>query len=95
MLSGLALAVTFAACGEQAVDAAQAEDEIAKDYEAQVPDADVEAVECPGEIDAEPGTTAVCTVTLADGTTGEIEIEVLDDDGRISWILAGDDGSGR
>lgn len=80
--------LSLAACGGVVIDPQKAEDEITKDYEAQVPGSDVESVTCPDEIESADGTTAVCKMTLTDGTSGDINLEVLDDEGNISWEVA-------
>lgn len=82
------LALGLAACGDLVIDPQKAEDEIAQDYEAQQPDSEVSAVACPEQIDSAVGTKVVCTMTLTDGATGEIDVEVLDEDGNISWQVA-------
>ena len=47
---------------------------------------------CPEDVPRLGGTTFTCVVTLADGTTADVEVEVLNDDGWLSYDLAGIDG---
>lgn len=42
---------------------------------------------CPGDVPRRGGTTFTCMVTLEDGTTAEVEVEVLNDDGWLSYDL--------
>ncbi len=88
LLSAGLAAVAVGACGETEIDEGKAEEEIAAGYEEQVPGAEVEGVECPDEIGNEEGSTAVCVMTLIDGSSGDIDVEVLDDEGNIRWDVA-------
>jgi len=80
--------LVIGACGETEIDEGKAEAEIAAGYEEQVPGSEVEGVDCPDEIGNEQGSTAVCVMTLADGSVGDIDVEVLDDEGNIRWDVA-------
>jgi hypothetical protein len=90
-----ALALALAACGEVEIDPQKAEQKIASGYEEQVPGQTVESVDCPDEIDNEVGTTAVCEMTLTNGSRGEIDVRVLDEDGNIRWDVAEPSGKAK
>lgn len=78
------LASLAASCGPTQIDPAKAEREIARDFERQVEGASVTSVTCPDRIGNEPGTKAVCTMSLSDGRSGKIEVRVRGD-GNLRW----------
>ena len=88
IVAAVASSLSLAACGETVIDVDKAESEIAKGYEQQVPGSKVKAVDCPDEIKAVAETKATCKMTLEDGSSGNINLRVLDDKGNIRWDVA-------
>jgi Domain of unknown function (DUF4333) len=74
------------ACGATEVDVPALEDDIVKEVKAQA-DTDVEA-QCPDQVDWEAGKSFTCDVEFDDGSTREVDVKMLDDDGQLEWNLA-------
>jgi Domain of unknown function (DUF4333) len=74
------------ACGATEVDVPALEDDIVKQVKAQA-DADVTA-QCPDQVDWEAGKSFTCDVEFDDGSTREVDVKMLDDDGQLEWNLA-------
>jgi hypothetical protein len=67
------------------IDPEQTEQRIARDLDAFILNREVESVDCPDEIESAVGTTAICEFTLDNGVSGDISLEVIDEEGDISW----------
>ncbi len=78
----LVLPLLLAGCGATSIDTEKGERFITKTVEDQV-GARVKAVKCPEDLTAEKGATFTCTVTGADGTTGDVEVVQKDDKGNV------------
>jgi hypothetical protein len=70
------------------IDVKKVETEITKGYEEQAAGSKVKSVKCPEEISSTKGTKATCVMTLEDGSTGDIDVKVTDDEGGIRWDVA-------
>jgi hypothetical protein len=79
-----AVAALAAACGTSVLDTGEVGTEIAARIEEQT-GADVESVDCPGDVEAKAGATFTCTVTATDGTSLAIDVEQTNDDGALSF----------
>lgn len=83
----VALVAVLAGCGgTTVVDTAK----LSKDIRATIGEnasgmVAVEKVDCPKDPVAEAGTTFTCSFGLADGSAGEVTVEVRDDEGAARW----------
>lgn len=84
MLSCSAVVLAAAGCGEDQIDTAKAEDEIARAIASQTGLA-VESVECPDDVEAERGGTFECTATGANGGEAKVQVSQTDDEGNIRF----------
>jgi hypothetical protein len=82
LVAAVALALTFAACGEETIDADQLEDAIASEAESDLEGSDltVSSVTCPDDIKSETGEPFECTLELSDGLSATAKGEVTDGD---------------
>ena len=85
----LALSVATGACAPRMLDRDQLERKLAREISNQLEVPGIE-VECPDDVEARQGATLDC-IARAPGETAGIRIEVtqLDDDGNVTWEMAG------
>ena len=76
----------LAGCGVTEVDIDALEDDIVMEVKAQT-GTDVTA-RCPDQVDWKAGGSFTCEVESDDGTTRQVDVEMLDDDGQVKWNLA-------
>jgi hypothetical protein len=82
------LAVAIACTRTRTLDAGELNQRIATDMESTLGIQDA-SVSCPDDVPAEAGRTFDCTATNPDGTTLTIEVTQTDDQGRVSYKVAG------
>lgn len=80
------MVVLGAACGEAKLDTARVEDQIGETL-AKRTGVGIDAVECPGEVEAKKGDSFRCTATTE---REEIVVNVRqdDDEGSVTWNVA-------
>jgi hypothetical protein len=85
----LALSVATGACAPRTLDRDQLERRLARKISAQLGVPGLEVV-CPDDVEARQGATLDC-IARAPGETEGLRIEVtqLDDDGNVTWEIAG------
>jgi hypothetical protein len=85
----LALSVAMGACAPRVLDPDQLERTLARKISDQLDVRGIE-VECPDDVEARQGATLEC-IARAPGETAGLRIEVtqLDDDGNVTWEIAG------
>jgi hypothetical protein len=85
----LALSVATGACAPRTLDREQLERTLSRKISDQLGIDGIE-VECPDEVEARQGSTVDC-IARAPGETAGLRIEVtqLDDDGNVTWEIAG------
>lgn len=84
-LAASALIVLTAACGVTEVDVPALEENIVSEVEEQA-QAKVEA-SCPEQVDWNTGESFTCDVEFEDGTTRQVDVKMVDDDGNVEWNL--------
>ena len=82
------LAVVGACTRTRTLDASELNRQIATDMQAKLGIEGV-AVSCPDDVPAEAGRTFDCTATNPDGKTLTIEVTQTDDQGRVTYKVAG------
>jgi hypothetical protein len=85
-LAASALLVLTAACGVTEVDVAALEQDIVSEVKKQS-DIDVDA-SCPEQVDWNTGESFTCDVEYDDGSSGQVDVKMIDDDGNVEWSLA-------
>ena len=75
----LATAAALAGCSATAVEAADVEDQVSTQLEAEVGE-EPDKVECPEDLDAEVGATMTCVLTEGEDTL-DVDVEVTEVDG--------------
>ncbi len=83
-LAAVPIALALGGCTET-LDIENAERTIGEDYAGKVQGAEVRSVDCPDDVSADIGTTATCTMTLANDVRLEVALNVTGEDGRVSW----------
>jgi hypothetical protein len=85
----LVLSVATGACAPRLLDHDQLERTLAREISAQLAVPGIE-VECPDDVEAGQGAMVEC-IARAPGETAGLRIEVtqLDDDGNVTWEIAG------
>jgi uncharacterized lipoprotein len=78
------VAVAIAACGEKTVDTADAEDEISDQLTAQGRPKPKD-VECPDDMKAKKGEKYTCKLTAPNGDEVNVNLTMLDDDGKFRF----------
>ena len=76
------------ACGVTEVDVDAVEEDIVSEVGEQA-DADVTA-DCPDQVDWETGESFACDVEFDDGSTRQVDVKMVDDDGNVMWSFAPD-----
>lgn len=84
-LAASALVFLSACGGVTEVDVVALEEDIVKEVQARA-GADVTA-DCPDQVDWATGDSFTCDVEFDDGTTREVDVEMVDDDGNVTWNL--------
>jgi NAD(P)H-hydrate repair Nnr-like enzyme with NAD(P)H-hydrate epimerase domain len=85
---GVALAcagLAIASCGGTVIDDGKAEDAIAADI-GQHSKFKVSSVDCPSDVDVDPGTVFGCQVRLKDGRSGVYRLQIRDEDANVTFI---------
>jgi hypothetical protein len=84
---GVLLLVAFLAtgCGGTVIDLSKAEDQIKASVE-ESPGAKVSSVDCPSDVEVEPGAKFSCSVRLADGRTKTATLLIRDEDANLNFI---------
>ena len=72
-------------CGVSEVDIDALEKDIVSEVEKQA-DVEVEAA-CPDQVDWETGETFDCDVDFEDGSSRQVTVTMVDDDGNVEWNL--------
>ncbi len=72
-------------CGVSEVDVDALEKDIVSEVKKQA-DVDVEAA-CPDQVDWETGKSFDCDVDFEDGSTRQVTVKMVDDDGNVEWNL--------
>lgn len=85
-LAASALLVLTAGCGVTEVDVAALEKDIVSGVKEQA-EVDVDA-SCPEQVDWNTGESFTCDVEFEDGSTREVDVKMVDDDGNVEWSLA-------
>jgi hypothetical protein len=85
----LALAVAAGACTPRMLDSAQLERRLARELSDQLDVPGIE-VSCPDDAEARQGSTVDCFARAPGETTGlRIAVTQVDDDGNVTWEIAG------
>ncbi|MFN8161028.1 MAG: DUF4333 domain-containing protein [Solirubrobacterales bacterium] len=84
-LAAPALALALAACGGTVIDDAKAEDAIRDDIETNL-GVEVRSVECPSDVEVEPGTTFECAVVAKGGGRATATLRILDSDADVRFV---------
>jgi hypothetical protein len=82
------LAVAGACTRTRTLDGSELNQQIATDMQAKLGVEGV-AVSCPDDVPAEAGRTFNCTATNPDGTTLTLEVTQTDDQGHVTYEVAG------
>ena len=77
-----------AGCGDQTLDTASLESQIKNTLSERTGFA-IRSVSCPDEVEAERGARFACTVTTGTGERVRVNVIQEDDEGGVSWRLAG------
>jgi hypothetical protein len=72
-------------CGGTVIDLSKAEDQIKASVE-ESPGVKVSSVDCPSDVEVDPGAKFTCTVHLADGSTQTATLLIRDEDANVSFI---------
>jgi hypothetical protein len=75
----------LAACGGTVIDDGKAEDAIKANVE-QSSKLKVGSVDCPSDVDVDPGRVFACKVELADGRSGIYKLRIRDEDADVSFV---------
>lgn len=81
-------ASVLAGCGEKKLDTAKAESAIGADIARQT-GLEIESVRCPDEVEAKRGGRFRCVATAKNGDRGSVRVTQRDDQGTVTWKLAG------
>jgi hypothetical protein len=84
LASALAL-LALAACGDKVIDDDKAEDAVQADLERGL-DVEVDSVDCPSDVEVEPGQTFECTVTAASGDRATATLRIRDEEANVRFI---------
>lgn len=84
--------LALAACGKTIVDLNKTEDQIQAEAEKRSPDAKVSSVECPSDVEVEPGREFTCTVRLAGGRTETAKLRIRDEEANLTLLSLQADG---
>lgn len=87
-----AAAIALAACGKTIVDLNKTEDQIQAEAEKRSPDAKVSSVECPSDVEVEPGREFTCTVRLSGGRTETAKLRIRDEEANLTLLSLQADG---
>lgn len=85
-LAAAVLSLLAAGCGKTIVDLNKTEDQIRAEAEKRSADAKVSAVECPSDVEVEPGRQFTCTVRLSGGTTETATLRIRDEDANLTLL---------
>ncbi len=78
-------ALALAACGETVIDEAKAEDAVFADLESL--DVAVQSVDCPEDVEVEPGKTFECKVTVGGGRQeATATLRILNEDADVRFV---------
>ena len=80
----IAACLALSACGEDKLDTANIEDEIAPRLAEDYGTKDAE-VSCPDDVSAEEGGAFNCDVTAPGGVEAKVRVTQQDDDGNVTW----------
>ena len=83
LVASALLALT--ACGVSEVDTPALEKDIVAEVDKQA-GVKVEA-SCPEQVDWNTGESFTCDVEFEDGSTREVDVKMVDDDGNVEWNL--------
>lgn len=72
-------------CGVSEVDIPALEEDIVNGIEDET--GAVVTADCPDQVDWATGDSFACAVEFDDGTTREVDVEMVDDDGNVTWSL--------
>ena len=78
-------AFALASCGGTVIDDSKAEDAVQANIE-QSSKLKVDSVDCPSDVDVDPGRTFACRVHLADGRTGVYTLRIRDKDANVTFV---------
>jgi Domain of unknown function (DUF4333) len=84
LASALAL-LALAACGDKVIDDDKAEDAVQADLERGL-EVEVESVECPSDVEVDPGETFECTVTAASGDRATATLKIRDEEANVRFV---------
>ena len=82
------LALLATACGQSKLDTSRLESQIEKTL-ADRTGFPIKSVSCPDDVEAKKGGTFRCTVTTARGERAVVNVTQTDDQGGVTWKLAG------
>jgi len=84
-LAAVFAALALAACGDTVIDEGKAEDAVQADVEQSL-DIKVNSVECPSDVDVEPGKTFDCVVTAANGDEATATLKIVNEDADVRFV---------
>lgn len=91
-LAAVALSLLAAGCGKTIVDLNKTEDQIRAEAEKRSPEAKVSSVECPSDVEVEPGREFTCTVRLSGGGTETATLRIRDEEANLTLLSLEADG---
>ncbi len=86
----LIAALALAACGKTILDPSKTEDQIQAEAERQ--GEKVASVECPADVEVEPGREFTCTVRIAGGGTETATLRIRDEEANLTLLSLEADG---
>jgi hypothetical protein len=78
-------ALALASCGNTVIDDGKAEDAVKVNIE-RVSKLKVDSVDCPSDVDVDPGKVFACDVELADGRSAVYKLRIRDEDANVSFV---------
>jgi hypothetical protein len=75
----------LAGCGDKVIDDDKAADAVQADLERGL-EVEVESVDCPSDVEVDPGETFQCTVIAAGGDEATATLRIRDEDANIRFI---------
>jgi hypothetical protein len=91
-LAAVALSLLAAGCGKTIVDLNKTEDQIRAEAEKRSADAKVSSVECPADLEVEPGREFTCTVRISGGGTETATLRIRDEEANLTLLSLEADG---
>jgi hypothetical protein len=77
--------LALAACGDEVIDDDKAADAVQADLERGL-DIEIDSVDCPSDVEVEPGQTFECSVTAASGDQATATLKIRDQDANVRFI---------